>query len=60
MRKHKDKEAVTIYDFVDDFCIRKYPTGKIINQNYLYKHGINRLATYTEQSFKHQIFKVNF
>ncbi|MCK9574552.1 MAG: DEAD/DEAH box helicase family protein [Candidatus Pacearchaeota archaeon] len=52
MRLHAEKERVTIWDFVDDFTLG--------DENYLLKHGKERIRTYIAQGFPHKIYKVTF
>lgn len=52
MRLMKDKERVTIVDFVDDFTHR--------DKNYLRKHGDERIGTYKTQKFPFQIYEVTY
>jgi len=52
MRLRKNKNKVMIIDFVDDF--------KYVDDNYLYKHGKDRMRTYREQGFPYKKYKVKF
>jgi len=52
MRLHDEKDRVTIWDFVDDFSLG--------DENYLLKHGKERVKTYKAQGFPYKIFTVNF
>lgn len=52
MRLLKDKERVTIIDFVDDFTQR--------DKNYLRKHGDERCHTYKQQGFPFQIYEIAY
>ena len=52
MRLDKNKERVTIIDFVDDFSLK--------NKNYLLKHGEDRIETYKTQGFPFKIYEVTF
>lgn len=52
MRLHKEKDRVTIYDFVDDFTY--------YDENYLLKHGKERLKTYKTQKFPFKIYTITF
>lgn len=52
MRLMKDKDRVTIIDFVDDFSHK--------DKNYLRKHGDERCQTYKNQGFPFKIWEVEF
>ncbi|HRW21419.1 MAG TPA: hypothetical protein P5509_05555 [Bacteroidales bacterium] len=52
MRLHEEKDRVTIYDFVDDFTLG--------DENYLLKHGKERIRTYKTQKFPYKIYTVTF
>jgi hypothetical protein len=51
MRLHKDKEKVTIIDFVDDFSFN----GK---DNYLMKHCKERIDIYKKEHFEYKIYEI--
>ena len=51
MRLHKDKEKVTIVDFVDDFSFN----GK---DTYLLKHCKERIDIYKKEHFEYKIYEV--
>ena len=53
LRLHKDKEILTIVDFVDNFSYDGW-------ENYLYKHGRERQRIYKEQKFSYNIRQVKF
>ena len=44
LRKSKHGNLVTVYDFVDSFCVGAF-------ENYVYGHGQKRVNFYTEQQF---------
>jgi superfamily II DNA or RNA helicase len=52
MRLLEGKTQVNIFDYVDDFSTDRY-------KNILLKHGEEREATYIEQKFEYQKFKIN-
>lgn len=52
MRLHELKDRVTIFDFVDDFTCG--------DENYLLKHGKERIKTYKAQKFPYKIYSVSF
>jgi superfamily II DNA or RNA helicase len=52
MRLHAGKDRVTIWDFVDDFSLG--------DDNYLLKHGKERIKTYQEQGFPYKVYPVTF
>lgn len=52
MRLHSEKNRVTIWDFVDDFTLG--------DENYLLKHGKERIKTYKAQGFPYKIYTVTF
>jgi superfamily II DNA or RNA helicase len=51
MRLHKDKEKVTIVDFVDDFSFNE-------KDNYLMKHCKERIEIYKKEHFEYKIYEV--
>jgi superfamily II DNA or RNA helicase len=53
LRLHKDKELLTIIDFVDNFCYDGW-------DNYLYKHGKERQRIYKDQKFAYVVKQVKF
>ena len=53
LRLHKEKDVLSIVDFVDNFCYDGW-------KNYLYKHGDARQKIYKEQKFPYDVKKVNF
>ena len=53
LRLHKNKDLLTIIDFVDNFIFNNW-------QNYLYKHGKERQRIYKEQKFNFNIHQVKF
>lgn len=59
LRKLKGKDFVTIIDFVDDFRLR-LDSENIRWNNYLWKHGKERLKIYKEEKHNYQIKDVNF
>lgn len=52
MRLHDNKDRVSIWDFVDDFSLG--------DDNYLLKHGNDRISTYKVQGFPYKIYNVTF
>lgn len=52
MRLHAGKDRVTIWDFVDDFSMH--------DDNYLLKHGKERIKTYQSQGFPHKVYTVTY
>jgi len=57
LRKHKEKNGLTLYDLVDDLTWVKR-TGTI-GMNHIYKHYIERKKYYKEQGFKCFIKELN-
>jgi hypothetical protein len=53
LRLHKDKELLTIIDFVDNFSHDGW-------ESYLYKHGKERQKIYKEQKFSYAVKQVKF
>ncbi len=53
LRLHKDKELLTIVDFVDNFSYDGW-------ESYLYKHGKERQKIYKEQKFSYAVKQVKF
>ena len=53
LRLHKEKDVLSIIDFVDDLCYDGW-------KNYLYKHGEARQSIYKEQKFPYDVKKVTF
>jgi superfamily II DNA or RNA helicase len=53
LRLHKDKDILTIVDFVDNFSYDGW-------ENYLYKHGKERQRIYKEQKFSYSVRLVKF
>lgn len=53
LRLHKDKELLTIIDFVDNFSYDGW-------DSYLYKHGKERQRIYKEQKFSYAVKQVKF
>jgi superfamily II DNA or RNA helicase len=53
LRLHKDKELLTIVDFVDNFSHDGW-------DSYLYKHGKERQKIYKEQKFSYAVKQVKF
>lgn len=53
MRLMKDKEKVNIIDIVDDFRFNQK------RQNYLYKHGIERIKIYKQEEFPVKIYNID-
>jgi superfamily II DNA or RNA helicase len=51
MRLHKDKDKVTVIDFVDDFSFN----GK---ENYLMKHCKDRIDIYKKEHFEYKIYEI--
>jgi len=54
MRLKDGKERVYLWDFVDDYSVKK---GKL-KKNYLLKHGEARMKTYREQNFPNKKYNV--
>ena len=50
-KENKEKNKATIIDLVDDFRIGSH-------QNYLYRHGVERIKQYKEQQYPYKIKKV--
>lgn len=48
-----DKNMATIIDIVDDFRYKSY-------QNYLYRHGVERMAQYKEQQYPYEVKKLKW
>ena len=61
LRKHDSKSVAKVWDFIDDFSTKKTnaKTGKIThqNQNYVYKHGLERIRIYVEEKFNYTLKK---
>ena len=55
MRLMEGKEKVFIWDFVDNF---QYGQDNRYKNNYLYRHGEERIKTYREQGFPYKRFRV--
>lgn len=55
MRLLEGKDKVYIWDFVDDF---RYGNDNRSKNNYLFRHGNERIKTYTEQGFPYKKYKV--
>jgi len=53
LRLHKDKELLTIIDFVDNFNYDGW-------EGYLYKHGKERQKIYKDQKFSYAVKQVKF
>jgi len=53
LRQHKNKDMLTIVDFVDDFRTDGW-------DNYIYKHGQERIKIYKDQQFPYSIHRINF
>ena len=53
LRLHKDKELLTIIDFVDNFSYDGW-------DGYLYKHGKERQKIYKDQKFSYAVKQVKF
>lgn len=48
LRLHVSKEIVTIWDIIDDFCIKSKSS---VHKNYFYKHFEERLEVYNEHEY---------
>ena len=48
LRLHVSKEIVTIWDIIDDFCIK---SKNSVHKNYFYKHFEERLEVYNEHEY---------
>lgn len=55
MRRFKGKDKTMMIDFVDDFRFG----GGFYNENYLYKHGIERINIYNKRGFPCNVLSVN-
>lgn len=59
MRLLEGKKVVYIWDFVDDFRVKDLRNAFTwIKNNYLYRHGQERIKTYKEQGFPYKKYKV--
>ena len=52
LRVNDSKQSATLFDIADDFSWRK-------KENYTLKHFIERLKTYSEETFKFKIYKID-
>ena len=57
LRKHADKDILTVIDFVDD--LRYYHKG-FVWKNYIFKHAESRKGIYIEQKFPFSIKNTKF
>lgn len=57
MRLHDNKEKTYIWDFVDDY---RYGTDNRFKNNYLFRHGQERIKIYKREGFPYKIYKINF
>ena len=55
MRLLEGKDKVYIWDFVDDF---RYGNDNRTKNNYLFRHGNERIKTYSQQGFPYKKYKV--
>lgn len=58
MRLLDGKKQVYVWDFIDDFRVEGKNVPSWVQENYLYKHGLERIKTYKEQGFPYKKFKV--
>lgn len=54
MREYEGKDKTVVLDFIDDFCYG----GGHYNENYLYKHGMERIKIYNKRGFPCNVFSV--
>jgi hypothetical protein len=55
MRKFKGKDKTIMIDFVDDFRFG----GGYYNENYLFKHGMERIDIYNKRGFPCNTFEID-
>jgi hypothetical protein len=55
MRKFEGKEKTIMIDFVDDFRFG----GGYYNENYLFKHGMERIDIYNKRGFPCNTFEID-
>ena len=55
MRLKDGKDKVYLWDFVDDF---RYGTDNRYKNNYLFRHGKERIKTYNTQGFPNKTYQV--
>lgn len=62
MRNHESKNGVYVYDFVDDFRLVNYsldtPVLESKAENYLYKHGKERMKIYKSDGHPYKVKKI--
>tara|TARA_R110001592_G_scaffold120545_3_gene324979 strand:- start:55708 stop:57219 length:1512 start_codon:yes stop_codon:yes gene_type:complete len=59
LRKHNTKDTVKIYDFVDDLRYKNVEE-KLNWENYIHRHGRERIKIYKEEKFPFEIQKIKF
>ena len=58
LRKHSDKGLLNVIDFVDDFSF-KTPLGNTF-ENFILKHGKERISIYKKENFPYEIKTIKF
>ena len=59
LRKHKTKDLVKIYDFVDDLKYKNIEE-QLNWENYICRHGRERIKIYKEEKFPFEIQRIKF
>lgn len=61
LRKHHTKAMATLWDIIDDICVKPKSANskkKYVHQNYAYKHGLERIHRYNTESFNYKVAEV--
>ena len=61
LRKHDSKDFATLWDIVDDICVKPKTAKskkKYTHMNYAYKHAMKRIEIYNDEHFPYSIAEV--
>lgn len=62
LRKHDSKDIATLWDVVDDLCVKAKSANaknKYTHKNYAYKHALERIERYNSEQFTYHIAEVH-
>ncbi|AAQ17902.1 UvsW RNA-DNA and DNA-DNA helicase/ATPase [Aeromonas phage Aeh1] len=61
LRKHSSKDVATLWDIIDDICVKPKSSNskkKYVHKNYAYNHGLERIQRYSSENFNYRIKEV--